>query len=96
MNIVRAELGQAKCLIGQNSAVDYCGRLAGICLGVADAPDVSDVEVSEWHCLARVVLARSWLLGASVWEHFDVLLRVAPDLARRLVDERLLDGHASV
>ena len=30
------------------------------------------------------------LYGAPVWDRFDVLLRVAPDLATRLVEERLL------
>ena len=40
--------------------------------------------------MARSVLARSWLYGASVWDNFDVLVRVAPELAVQLVDERIL------
>jgi len=35
-------------------------------------------------------LVRAWLYGASVWDSFDVLVRVAPELAGRLVDGRIL------
>ena len=44
----------------------------------------------QWLGLARSALARSWLYGASTWDHFGILMRVAPDLAMRLVDERIL------
>ena len=44
----------------------------------------------RWLGLTRSVLARSWLYGASVWDNFDVLVRVAPKLAVQLVDERIL------
>ena len=40
--------------------------------------------------LARSGIAHSWLCGASVWDNFEVLVRVAPELAVQLVDERIL------
>ena len=44
----------------------------------------------QWLGLARSALAHSLLYGASVWDHFDILMRVAPGLAVRLVNERIL------
>ena len=52
--------------------------------------DAESTTHERWLGLARSALARSWLYGAPVWNRFDVLLRVAPDLATRLVEERLL------
>ena len=55
-----------------------------------DLVDAGSTTHEQWLGLARSALVRSWFYGASVWDRFDVLLRVAPDLATRLVEERLL------
>ena len=52
--------------------------------------DAGTTTHEQWLGLARSALARSWLYGAPVWNCFDVLLRVAPDLTMRRVEERLL------
>ena len=76
------------------SAQPTAPRLAAACIDAvdlsADSADAEPTESDRWLGLARSALARSWLYGASVWDRFDVLLRVAPDLATRLVEERLL------
>jgi len=76
--------------VRRQAAPAYCATLAAACLDAADLVDAESTTHEQWLGLARSALARSWLYGASVWDRFDVLLRVAPDLATRLVEERLL------
>lgn len=71
------------------SAQPTAPRLAAACIDAvdlsADSADAEPTESDRW-----LGLARSWLHDAPVWKHVDVLLRVAPDLTMRRVEERLL------
>ena len=91
---LRAEFAWARGIARRQDAADYCAALAAACVDaadlLADSADAEPAEHDRWLGLARSALARSWLYGAPVWNRFDVLLRVAPDLATRLVEERLL------
>ena len=92
--MLRAALAEVEGFVLRQDAADYCATLAAACVDaadlLADSADAEPAERDRWLGLARSALARSWLYGASVWDRFDVLLRVAPDLATRLVEERLL------
>ena len=92
--MLRAALAEVEGLVRRQDAADYCATLAAACVDaadlLADSVDAEPAEREQWLGLARSALARSWLYGAPVWDRFDVLLRVAPDLATRLVEERLL------
>ena len=60
---------------------------------ISDIISHADSECNERDrllALARSGIAHSWLCGASVWDNFEVLVRVAPELAVQLVDERIL------
>ena len=87
---LRAEFAWARGIARRQDAADYCATLAAACVDAADLVDAESTTHERWLGLARSALARSWLYGAPVWNRFDVLLRVAPDLATRLVEERLL------
>ena len=88
--MLRAALAEVEELVRRQDAADCCATLAAACLDAADLVDAETTTHEQWLGLARSALARSWLYGAPVWDRFDVLLRVAPDLATRLVEERLL------
>ena len=94
VNMLRAALAEVEGFVSRQDAADCCATLAAACVDaadlLADSADAEPAERDRWLGLARSALARSWLYGASVWDRFDVLLRVAPDLATRLVEERLL------
>ena len=90
VDMLRAALAEVEELVRRQDAADCCATLAAACLDAADLVDAGTTTHEQWLGLARSALARSWLYGASVWDRFDVLLRVAPDLATRLVEERLL------
>ena len=90
VDMLRAALAEVEGFVRRQDAADYCAVLAATCLDAADLVDAGTTTHEQWLGLARSALARSWLYGASVWDRFDVLLRVAPDLATRLVKERLL------
>ena len=91
---LRVEFAWARGIARRQDAADCCATLAAACVDaadlLADSADAEPAERDRWLGLTRSALARSWLYGASVWDRFDVLLRVAPDLATRLVEERLL------
>ena len=88
--MLRAALAEVEELVRRQDAADCCATLAAACLDATDLVDAESTTHEQWLGLARSARARSWLYGASVWDRFDVLLRVAPDLATRLVEERLL------
>ena len=90
VNMLRAAFAEVEGLVRRQDAAAYCATLAAACLDAADLVDAGTTTHEQWLGLARSALARSWLYGATVWNRFDVLLRVAPDLATRLVEERLL------
>ncbi|WP_311469745.1 hypothetical protein [uncultured Actinomyces sp.] len=94
VNMLHTALAEVEGFVRRQDAADCCATLAAACVDAADfLADSADAEPAErdwWFGLARSALARSWLYGAPVWNCFDVLLRVAPDLATRLVKERLL------
>ncbi|MFC2474092.1 MAG: hypothetical protein ACFNS9_10150, partial [Actinomyces sp.] len=87
---MRAELGWVRGVAERRDAAGCYATLAEACADVSDLVDSESTIRGQWLGLARSVLARSWLCGASVWDSFDVLVRVAPELAVRLVDERIL------
>ena len=91
---LRVEFAWARGIARRQDAADCCATLAAACVDaadlLADSADAEPAERDRWLGLTRSALARSWLYGAPVWNRFDVLLRVAPDLATRLVEERLL------
>lgn len=92
--MLHAAIAEVEGFVSRQDAADYCATLAAACVDaadlLADSADAEPAERDRWLGLARSALARSWLYGAPVWNRFDVLLRVAPDLATRLVEERLL------
>ena len=94
VDMLRAAIAEAEGFVRRQNAVGCCATLAAACVDaadlLADSADAKPAERERWLGLSRSTLARSWLYGASVWNRFDVLLRVAPDLATRLVEERLL------
>ena len=94
VNILHTAIAEVEGFVLRQDAADYCATLAAACVDaadiLADSADAEPAERDRWLGLARSALARSWLYGAPVWNRFDVLLRVAPDLATRLVEERLL------
>ena len=90
VNMLHTAIAEVEGFVRRQDAADYCATLAAACLDAADLVDAGTTTHERWLGLARSALARSWLYGASVWNRFDVLLRVAPDLATRLVEERLL------
>ena len=90
VDMLRAAIAEVEGFVSRQDAADYCAVLAATCLDAADLVDAGTTTHEQWLGLARSALARSWLYGAPVWNCFDVLLRVAPDLAMRLVEERLL------
>ena len=90
VDMLHAAIAEVEGFVSRQDAADYCAVLAATCLDAADLVDAGTTTHEQWLGLARSALARSWLYGAPVWNCFDVLLRVAPDLAMRLVEERLL------
>ena len=90
ISVLKAALAEVEGFVHRKEAANYCTVLAASCLEASDLIDASCSMRERWLGLARSVLARSWLYGASVWDHFDVLMRAAPELAVRLVDERIL------
>ena len=98
VDMLRAAIAEVEGFVSRQDAADCCATLAAACVDaadlLADSVDAEPAEREQWLGLARSALARSWLYGASVWDRFDVLLRVAPDLATRLVEERLLAESA--
>ena len=90
LNVLEAGLAEVEGFARRKEAAKYCAVLAAACLDVVDLVGVSSPMFEWWLGLTRSVLARSWFYGASVWDNFDVLVRVAPDLAVQLVDERIL------
>ena len=90
VDMLHAAIAEVEGFVSRQDAADYCATLAAACLDAADLVDAGTTTHEQWLGLARSALARSWLYGAPVWNRFDVLLRVAPDLATRLVEERLL------
>ena len=99
---MRVELAWVREIAQRHDAADYCATLAVACVDsanrLADSADAEPAECDRWLGLARSALARSWLYGASIWDRFGILMRVAPNLAMRLVNERILadpgDGAA--
>lgn len=84
-----ATVVEARC-VDRKKRASYCGSLSDLCQSCAEAVEGNSEALRAWQSLGRACLAHSWLLGASVWEHFETFMRLAPDLALRLVRERLL------
>ena len=90
VNILQIALAEVGGYVHRQDSANSCAVLATACLDVVDLVDASSPMRERWLGLTRSVLARSWFYGASVWDNFDVLVRVAPELAVQLVDERIL------
>nr|WP_303771321.1 hypothetical protein [Actinomyces oris] len=90
VSTLRIALTEVEGIARRQEAADYCAVLATACLEALNLIDASSSMRERWLGLTRSVLARSWLYGASVWDHFDILMRAAPELAVQLVDERIL------
>ena len=87
---MRAELGWVRGVAERRDAAGCYATLAESCADVSDLVDSESTIRGQWLGLARSALACSWLYGESVWDHFGILMRVAPELAVQLVDERIL------
>ena len=87
---MRAELGWVRGVAERRDAAGCYATLAEACADASDLVDSESTIRGQWLGLARSALACSWLYGASVWGHFGILMRVAPELAVQLVDERIL------
>ena len=87
---MRVELAWARGIAQRRDAVECYATLATACLDAADLVEAESTMREQWLGLARSALAHSLLYGASVWDHFGILMRVAPGLAMQLVDERIL------
>ena len=87
---MRAELGWVRGVAERRDAAGCYATLAEACADVSDLVDSESTIRGQWLGLARSALACSWLYGESVWDHFGILMRVAPELAVQLVDERIL------
>ena len=87
---MHAELAWVRGVAERRDAAGCYATLAEACADASDLVDSESTVRGQWLGLARSALARSWLYGASTWDHFGILMRVAPDLAMRLVDERIL------
>ncbi|WP_167145911.1 hypothetical protein [Actinomyces sp. ZJ308] len=87
---MRVELAWARGIAQRQDAAECYATLATACLDATDHVDAKSTMREQWLGLARSALAHSWLYGALVWDHFDILMRVAPGLAVRLVNERIL------
>ena len=79
----------------RRDAAGCYATLAESCADVSDLVDSESTIRGQWLGLARSALACSWLYGESVWDQFGILMRVAPELAVQLVDERLLTDSGS-
>ena len=91
VDAVRSELNVMEVYSQRGEGDGHCGRLAQICLAALNADGINDSLAECWIDLARSILARSWIYGASIWWNFDVLFSVAPDMARKFVQEYLSD-----
>ena len=87
---MRAELGWVRGVAERRDAAGCYATLAEACADVSDLVDSESTIRGQWLGLARSALACSWLYGESVWDQFGILMRVAPELAIQLVDERVL------
>lgn len=87
---MRAELGWVRGVAERRDAAGCYATLAEACADVSDLVDSESTIRGQWLGLARSALACSWLYGESVWDQFGLLMRVAPELAVQLVDERVL------
>ena len=87
---MRAELGWVRGVAERRDAAGCYATLAEACADVSDLVDSESTIRGQWLGLARSALACSWLYGASTWDQFGILMRVAPELAVQLVDERIL------
>ncbi|MEZ7789093.1 hypothetical protein [Actinomyces naeslundii] len=89
VDAVRSELNVMEVYSQRGEGGGHYGRLAQICLAALNADGINDSLAECWIDLARSILARSWIYGASIWWNFDVLFSVAPDMARKFVQEYL-------
>ena len=94
MDVIQAEIWRAQRLADRHDGAKICSSLAATCHEICRAfASEEDIDILlKWQGLAAQCLVRSWMLGASVWENFEVLVRMAPSLAEVLIRESLLTG----
>ena len=71
-------------------AADYWATFAQGCCDVAGVDGLDSDMRFRWVGLGRAAFSRAWIYGAPFWDHFDILMCVAPELAVQLVEERIL------
>ena len=90
IKVIECEMFKVESSLGREDVVSCLGAVARFCCDSMKVCGGSTLHHDRWCRLVQSVLVRAWLYGASVWDNFDVLVRVAPELAVRLVDERIL------
>ena len=90
IKVIECEMFKVESSLGREDVVSCLGAVARFCCDSMKVCGGSTLHHDRWCLLVQSVLVRAWLYGASVWDNFDVLVRVAPELAVRLVDERIL------
>ena len=90
IKVIECEMFKVESSLGREDVVSCLGVVARFCCDSMKVCGGSTLHHDRWCRLVQSVLVRAWLYGASVWDSFDVLVRVAPELAVRLVDERIL------
>ena len=90
IKVIECEMFKVESSLGREDVVSCLGAVARFCCDSMKVCGGSTLHHDRWCRLVQSVLVRAWLYGASVWDSFDVLVRVAPELAVRLVDERIL------
>ena len=90
IKVIECEMFKVESSLGREDVASCLGAVARFCCDSMKVCGGSTLHHDRWCRLVQSVLVRTWLYGASVWDNFDVLVRVAPELAVRLVDERIL------
>ena len=90
IKVIECEMFKVESSLGREDVASCLEGVARFCCDIMKVCGGSTLHHDRWCRLVQSVLVRAWLYGASVWDNFDVLVRVAPELAVRLVDERIL------
>ena len=90
IKVIECEMFKVESSLGREDVASCLGVVARFCCDIMKVCGGSTLHHDRWCRLVQSVLVRAWLYGASVWDNFGILVRVAPELAVQLVDERIL------
>ena len=90
IKVIECEMFKVESSLGREDVASCLGAVARFCCDIMKVCGGSTLHHDHWCRLVQSVLVRAWLYGASVWDNFGILVRVAPELAVQLVDERIL------